>query len=193
MLLSATSPHFSNTSRDDDSTTFLGSLCQCSITLYEQIFFQIPNLRCPRMCPKSPKTLIMNSLHPADYQDTSMLTVTSGKCQADDASTELSVIHYSSFSKYKLHSFRASSQHPHTPSKSAQVVNLFLKEVDPVRLWEVKMWESQIHTFLVLFSPRVLTTVLMVTKPVLSPQLHFPVLLFSGPLFLQDKMAKGSL
>jgi len=193
MLLSATSPHFSNTSRDDDSTTFLGSLCQCSITLYEQIFFQIPNLRCPRMCPKSPKTLIMNSLLPADYQDTSMLTVTSGKCQADDASTELSVIHYSSFSKYKLHSFRASSQHPHTPSKSAQVVNLFLKEVDPVRLWEVKMWESQIHTFLVLFSPQSAHDSSHGNQTCPVSSVTFSSSSFSGPLFLQDKMAKGSL
>ena len=41
--LSATSPQFLNTSRDSDSTTSLGSLCQCPTTLTEKNF--VPNIQ----------------------------------------------------------------------------------------------------------------------------------------------------
>jgi len=43
--LSATSPRFWNTSRVGDPTTSLGSLCHCSTTLPENIFFLISNLK----------------------------------------------------------------------------------------------------------------------------------------------------
>ena len=41
----ATSPQFFNTSRDGDSTTSLGSLCQCITTLLDNKFFLISNLK----------------------------------------------------------------------------------------------------------------------------------------------------
>ena len=47
MFLSATSTCFLNTSRDGDSTTSLGSLCQCLTTLSEKNFFLISNLNLP--------------------------------------------------------------------------------------------------------------------------------------------------
>ena len=43
--LSATSTHFLDTSRDGDSTTSQGSLCQCITTLLRIISFLISNLR----------------------------------------------------------------------------------------------------------------------------------------------------
>jgi len=46
MSLSATSPHFSNASSDDDPTPSLGSLCQCLTTPSEN-FFLISNLTLP--------------------------------------------------------------------------------------------------------------------------------------------------
>ncbi|KAK4826742.1 hypothetical protein QYF61_010995 [Mycteria americana] len=47
MSLSATSKRLLNTSRDGDSTTFLGSLFQCLITLSLKTFFLISNLNLP--------------------------------------------------------------------------------------------------------------------------------------------------
>ena len=44
MSVSATSPHFLNTFRNGDSTTYLGSLCQYFTTLSENKFFLISNL-----------------------------------------------------------------------------------------------------------------------------------------------------
>ena len=59
MYLSATSPHFMNTSRDSDSTTSLGSLCQCLATLPEKKFFLISNLNLP-WCNIRPLPLILS-------------------------------------------------------------------------------------------------------------------------------------
>ena len=47
MPLSATSTQLLNTSRDSDSTTSLGSLCQCTTTLSEKKCFLISNLKLP--------------------------------------------------------------------------------------------------------------------------------------------------
>ena len=47
MSLSATSPHFLNTSQESDSTTSLGSLCHCLTALSEEEFLLIPNLSLP--------------------------------------------------------------------------------------------------------------------------------------------------
>ena len=47
MSTHATSPHFLNTFRVDDSNTSLGSLFQQLITLSEKKFFLIPNLNFP--------------------------------------------------------------------------------------------------------------------------------------------------
>jgi len=47
MSLSATSWCFLNTSRDSDSTTSLGSLCQCLTSLSEKKFLLISNLILP--------------------------------------------------------------------------------------------------------------------------------------------------
>ena len=55
--LSATSPHFLNTSRDSDSTTSLGSLCHCLTALSEEMFpntqpeFALAQLQAIHSCP----------------------------------------------------------------------------------------------------------------------------------------------
>jgi len=46
--LSAPSPWFLDTTRDGDSTTSLGSLCHCIITLLERKCSLIPNLKLVR-------------------------------------------------------------------------------------------------------------------------------------------------
>ena len=56
---STTSTHFLNTSRDGDSTTFLGSLFQCLTTLSVKKFFLISNLNLP-WCNLRPLPLILS-------------------------------------------------------------------------------------------------------------------------------------
>ena len=52
MFLGTTPPHFLSTSRNGDSTTSLGSLCQCTTTLREKFFLTSKlNLPCHNLRP----------------------------------------------------------------------------------------------------------------------------------------------
>jgi len=63
LFLSATSTCFLNTSRDSDSTTSLGSLCQHLTTLSEEKFFLISNLSLPWwLSPPQWKKVFLNKL-----------------------------------------------------------------------------------------------------------------------------------
>ena len=64
MLLSATSPQFFTSSRDNDSTTSLGSLCQCITTLSVKKFF--PNIQ-PEPFLKS-WSFLCNSSHDCGHE-----------------------------------------------------------------------------------------------------------------------------
>ncbi|KAK4820465.1 LOW QUALITY PROTEIN: hypothetical protein QYF61_027747 [Mycteria americana] len=59
MSRSTTSTHLLNTSRDGDSTTSLGSLCQCLTTLSVQKFFLISSLNLP-WCNLRPFPLVLS-------------------------------------------------------------------------------------------------------------------------------------
>ena len=66
MSLSATTPHLSNTSKDDDSTTSLGSLFQFLATLSENEFFLICNLNLTCHNVK-PLALDLVEFHPTGF------------------------------------------------------------------------------------------------------------------------------